>query len=150
MSKRILNDAEISLWSKGLNFVPTCNKIYKAKVKLELEAFSRICLKWHFLNENKDIHHNMFKRKSKVNPRNKDADIGLYLSSLKVKLMKVEVPKDKFNNLTNRQWKALYDLKNDENIEMKSANKSAATVVWDREGCIIEAEKQLGKNKKMG
>ena len=33
----------------------------------------------------------MFKPKSKVNPRNEDADIELYLSSLKEKIMKVEV-----------------------------------------------------------
>ena len=50
--------------------------------------------------------------------------------------MKVEVPKDKF--------KALYHLKNDKNIEIKSADKSSAVVVWDREDYIIEAEKKLG------
>ena len=87
---------------------------------------------------------------SKVNPRNKDADIELYkkrdsgTGSLKEKLMKVEVPKDKFNNLTNSELKVLYDLKNDENIEIKSADNSAAAMVWDREGYVIEAEKQLG------
>ena len=81
---------------------------------------------------------------SKVNPRNKDANIDLYLSSLKEKLMKVEVPKDKFINLTNSEWKALYDLKNDENIEIKSTDNSVAAIVWDRKGYIIEAEKQLG------
>ena len=108
---------------------------------MELEAFGRMqCLKWHFLNENKDIHRQM----SKVNPRNKDADTGLYLSSLKEKLIKVEVPKDKFNNLTNSERKALYDLKNDENFEIKSTDKSATAVVWDREDYIIKAEKQLG------
>ena len=69
-------------------------------------------LKWHFRNENKDIHHDMFKPKFKFNPCNKDAAIKLYLSSLEEKLMKVEVPKDKFNNLTNSERKALYDLKN--------------------------------------
>ena len=61
---------------------------------------------------------------SKVNPRNKDADIELYLSSLKEKLMKAEAPKEKFNNLINSERKALYDLKNDENIEIKTADKS--------------------------
>ena len=81
---------------------------------------------------------------SKVNPRNKDADTELYLSSLKEKLIKVEVPKDKFNNLTNSERKALYDLKNDENFEIKSTDKSATAVVWDREDYIIKAEKQLG------
>ena len=36
LSKRNLNDAEISLLSKGLNFVPTCSNIDKAKLKMEL------------------------------------------------------------------------------------------------------------------
>ena len=86
----------------------------------------------------------MFKPKSKFNPRNKDAAIELYLSSLKEKLMKVEVPKDKFNNLTNSERKALYDLKNDKSIVIKSADKGSAVVVWNREDYIKEAEKQLG------
>ena len=91
-SKRNLNDVKISLLSKRLNFVSACNNIYKAKVKMELEAFGRmLCSKWHFRIGNKDIHRDMFKPKSKVNTRNKDADIELYLSSLKKKLMKVEV-----------------------------------------------------------
>ena len=41
LCKRNLNDAEISLLSKGLNFIPTCNNIDKAKLKMELEAFGR-------------------------------------------------------------------------------------------------------------
>ena len=112
LSKRNLNDAEISLLSKGLNFVPTCNNIDKAKLKMELEAFGRMLrLKWHFRNENKDIHRDMFKPKSKFNPRNKVAAIELYLGSLEEKPMKVEVPKDKFNNLSNSKRKSLHDLK---------------------------------------
>ena len=111
---------------------------------MELEVFGRmLCLKWHFRNENKAIHRDMFKPKSKVNPRNKGRAIEIYLSSLEEKLMKVEVPKDKFNNLANSELKALHDLKDDENIEIKSADKSAAVVLWDREDYIIEAEKQL-------
>ena len=42
LSKWNLNDAEISLLSQGLNFVPTCNIIDKAKPKIELEAFGRM------------------------------------------------------------------------------------------------------------
>ena len=42
LSKRNLNDAKISLLLKGLNFVPTCNNIDKAKLKMELEAFGRM------------------------------------------------------------------------------------------------------------
>ena len=50
--------------------------------------------------------------------------------------MEVAAPKDKFSSLTNSELKALYDLKNDENIEIKSADKCAAVVVWDREDYI--------------
>ena len=58
--------------------------------------------------------------------------------------MKVEVPKDKFNSLTNNERKNVYDLQNDETIVMKSADKGSAVVVWDREDYIKEAEKKLG------
>ena len=95
-------------------------------------------------NENKDIHRGMFKPKSKFNPRNKDALIELYLSGLEEKLMTVEVPKDRFEILTESERKALYDLENDKIIVIKSADKGSAVVVWDREDYIKEAEKQLG------
>ena len=55
----------------------------------------------------------MFKPNSKFNPHNKDPAIELCLNTLEEKLMKVEVPKDKFHNLTKSERKALYDLKND-------------------------------------
>ena len=71
----------------------------------------------------------MFKPKSKVNPRNKGGATELYFSSLEEELMKVEVPKGKFNNLANREWEQLHDLKNDRNIEIISAEKCAAVVV---------------------
>ena len=46
LSKRNVNDAEISLVSKRPNFISACNNIYEAKVKMELEAFGRmLCLK---------------------------------------------------------------------------------------------------------
>ena len=63
--------------------------------------------------------------------------------------MIVEVPKDKFNILTNSERKALYDLKNDKNIEIKSSDKSGAVVVWDIEDYVIEAEKNLVMKKTM-
>ena len=82
LSKRNFTDAEISLLSKGLNFVPTCNNIGKGKLKMKFVAFGRMLRsKWQFCNENKDIHRDMFKPKSMFNPRNKDAAIELYLSS---------------------------------------------------------------------
>ena len=49
-----------------------------------------------------------FKPKSTFNPRSKDAAIENYLSNLKKKLMIIEIPKDKYNNLTLEKRRALY------------------------------------------
>ena len=35
--------------------------------------------------------------------------------------MKIEIPKDRYNNLTSKERQALYDLKNDKNIVIKGA-----------------------------
>ena len=52
LSKWNLSENEISLLSKGLNFIPTCNKVDVARLKLELEQFGRMfLLKWHFIDE---------------------------------------------------------------------------------------------------
>ena len=100
VSKNVVNlstwkrtKAEISLLSKGLKFVPTSNHINKAKLKMELEAYGRMLrLKWHFRNDEKEFDRNNFKLHSTFNPRNKDAAIEIYLSTLEEKVMKIENP----------------------------------------------------------
>ena len=115
---------------KDLTLFSTSNTIDKAKLKRELEALDRMLrLKWHFGNEEKDFDPEKFKPKSTFNPRNKDAAIDIYMSSLEDKLMKIEIPKDKFNNLTSKERKSLYNLKNDKNIIIiKGADKGSAVV----------------------
>ena len=93
MSKRELTKAEVSLLSKALKFVPTSNHINKGKHQLELGAHGRMLrLQWYFRNDEKEFDGNKFKPKSTFNPRNKDAAIEIYLSSLEEKLMKFENP----------------------------------------------------------
>ena len=130
LSKRKLAKAEISLLSKGLKFVPTSNHINKAKLKLELEAYDRMLhLKWYFRNDEKEFDRSKFKPKSTFNPRNKDAAIEIYLSSLEEKLMNIEIPQSKYNNLARQERSALYNLENDKNVVTKSADKGSAVVV---------------------
>ena len=112
----------------------------------ELEVLGRILrLKWHFRKKETDlIWISLFKPKSTFNPRNKEAAIEVYMNSLVEKLLKIEIPKDKYNNLTSKERQALCDLKNDKNIVIKGSDKGSAVVVWDREDYIKETEKQLG------
>ena len=108
LSRRNLTDSEISLLSKGPNFVPTSNTVDKA-----LEVLRRVLrLKWHFRNEENEFDLDQFKPKSTFNPCNKYAAIEVYMRSLAEKLMKIEISKDKYNNLTSKEQQALYDLKN--------------------------------------
>ena len=142
LSKRQLTNTEISLLSKGLKFVPTSNKINKAKLKLELEMYDRmLCLKWHFRNDEKEFNQNNLKPKSTFNPSNKDATIEINLSTLEEKLMKIHISQNKYNNLTRGKWCALYNLKIDKNI--KCAGKRSTVVIWDRNDYIKKSEKQL-------
>ena len=143
LSKRNLTGSDISSLSKGLNFVSTCNTIEKAKLKTELEALGRI-LKRHFRNEENKFDLDQFEPKSTLNLSNIVAAIEVEMRSLEEKLMKIEIPKDKYSNLTSKERETLYDLKNGKNIIIKGADKRSAVVVWDREDYIKLAEKQLG------
>ena len=98
-------------------------------------------LKWHFRNEKNKFDQDQFNLKSTFNPSIKDIAIEAYMSSLEEKLMKTEVPKDKYNSLTIKERQALYDSKNDKNIVIIVADKGSAVVVCDREDYIKEAEK---------
>ena len=140
-----LTYSKISLLSKELNFVPNSNSIDKAKHKTELEALGRILrFKWRFRNEENEFDVVQFKPKSTFNPCNEDAAIEIWMSNLEKQLMKTEIPKDKYNNLTSKERQALYDLKNDKNIVIKDADKGSSVVVWDKEDYIKEAEKLVG------
>ena len=87
---------------------------------MELEPYGRMLrLKWHFRNDEKEFDQTKFKPKSTFNPRNNDAAIKIYLNSLEEKLMEIEIPQNKYSNLTREERSALYKLKNDKNIVIK-------------------------------
>ena len=125
--------------------MPTPNRIDKAKLKQDLENFGRkLRLMWRFWNEEKTFDCNKkFRPKSTFNPKNKDVIIETYLSSLEEKLLDIDIPKDKFNNLSKGDRDALHSLENDDTIVKKGTDKGYGVVVWDREDYLKEAHKQL-------
>ena len=143
LSKRNLSDAEISLLSKGLKFVPTPTSLNKAKIKEELEVFGRkLRLKWFFRNDDREFISNPFQKKSKFNPKRNDASIELYLSRLEEQILNIDTNIN-YSNLTKEERKALFSLRDDTSIIIKEADKGSAVVVWDREDYLAEAGKQL-------
>ena len=74
-----------------------------------------------------------FRPKSTFNSKDKEVIIETYLSSQEDKLRDIDIPKDKFNNLRKEERDALYSLKNDNTIVIKSAGKDSGVVALDRE-----------------
>ena len=74
-----------------------------------------------------------FRPKSTFNSKDKEVIIETYLSSQEDKLRDIDIPKDKFNNLRKEERDALYSLKNDNTIVIKSAAKDSGVVALDRE-----------------
>ena len=82
------------------------------------------------------------------------AEISLLSKGLKfvptsnhINKAKLKMELEAYGRMLRLKWEersALYNLKNDKNIVIKSADKGSAVVVWDRDDYIKEAEKQLG------
>ena len=143
LSRRNLTNDEISLLSKGLKFVPTPRGINKALIKEELEAYGRkLRLMWHFRNDERELSYDPFKKKSKFDPKRKDAAIELYLSRLEEEIPSLYY-KIGYSNLTKGGRDAVYSLKNDNSIIIKEADKRSAVLVWDRDGYLREVKNQL-------
>ena len=93
---------------------------------------------WHCRNEEREITINPFKKKSKFNPKRKDATIEIYLSCLEAEIFSLD-KKLSYSNLTKEERQAIYSLRDDTSIIIKEADKGSGIVVWDREDCLAEA-----------
>ena len=99
LSRRNLSEAEISLLSRALKFVPIANKIDRTKLKTELEEYGRkLRLMWS------------------LNPKSKDTVIETYLSSLEERLLDIDISSKRSNNLTKEERNSLYNLRDDPTI----------------------------------
>ena len=147
LSGRHLSKAEISLLSKGLKFIPTPRNVDRVSLKQDLEAFGRrLRLAWYFRNEENEFESNPFRKKSKFNPKGKDAAIELYLSRLEEEILAIDTNL-KYSNLTKEERNAMFGLRDDTSIIIKEADKGSAVVVWDKCDYLAEASKQLGDEK---
>ena len=70
-----------------------------------------------------------------------------HLSCLEERLLDIEIPFTRFNNLTKDERNAMYSLKDDKSITIKDANKDAAVIVWGHGDYLKERSKQLVSNK---
>ena len=67
--------------------------------------------------------------KSSFNPRNKDVIIETYLSCLEERLLDIEIPSKRFNNLTKEEQEAF----------IEGPDKGSVIVLWNREDYLKES-----------
>ena len=113
--------------------------------KVKLEVFgSKLRIMWHFRKDERTIHcSKKFRPKSIYNPKNKDVILETYLSSLEEKLLDIDIPKGKFNNLSKVESDAMYSLKIDNTIVIKGADKGSGVIASDRKDYLKEVHEKL-------
>ena len=146
LSRRNITDAELSLLSKGISFVPTLEKIDRWQLKNDLEKSGRnIRLKMQFLNEPTHSFSEVsaFKTPSKWTPIIKDTQLELYLSEIEDKIMQIDEQGPNYTNSIEKEREAMKELMNDCNIIIKPADRGNEIVIWDKQDYLRECENQL-------
>ena len=88
--------------------IPSANKIDRAKLKRELEEYGRkLCLMWHFRNDERTFSTDKLRPKSSFNPRNKDTIIETYLSCLEERLLDIEIPSKRYIDILQDRYTPL-------------------------------------------
>ena len=129
-----LTQAQISLLSRGLKSIPTPvtnESDIRAQLLNDFKAFARrMRLQYIFYGQEKEPH--SFHVKSNWEPPvQPSVTLESYLEEVKTELAEVKIYKPK-NNLPKNERQALQELKQNNNINVKKADKGTTTVVINK------------------
>jgi hypothetical protein len=157
-----------SALSKGLTFCPTPWEPDMSEILQNLENFFRkMRLKSHFHNDpdvdcdygdivddNLDNTPNTspnnpiwksFKPTSTYKPPPQEDTLEAFCKQVKYKVLKTPVRKVRWSNLSKEERSGLNELKQNEHITIKKADKGSAIVVMNTSDYVFEAERQLAQ-----
>ena len=145
-----LSDSEISVLSKGLNFVPVAKKSDEFQTKKDAESyFRRTRLKAFFSDStqsrDRDVFERLNPRKSNwVPPEGQFASLDLFINKCRRDISNLNFNRKlNYSNLSKDEWTALRRLRNRSDIVIKPADKGGAVVVWRTDLYKQEALRQL-------
>ena len=158
LSSRTLTEAELSLLSKGLNFVDTPPKPDMGCITEDLSKF-HLSIKRHLAAEKFNLPtqqinqfagapyaHSKFKNPSRWNPP--APAIVEHMSLLTMEEAQTsQSTNPRKSNLSSAERTAKSTLANDPNIVIKKADKGSAVVIQNREDYIKEGLRQLSDRK---
>ena len=134
--------AQINPLSRGLKFVPTpvTNESHiRAQLPNDFKAFARqMRLQYIFYGQDKEPH--SFHVKSNWEPPvQPSVTLESHLEEVKTELAEVKISKPK-NNLPINERQALKELKQNNNIIVKKADKGTTTVIMNKQDKIREGQ----------
>ena len=148
-----LSNAEKSVLSKGLNFVPISKKSDEFTTRQDVEKFlRRVHLKAFFHNKEdksdntkKDAFETLTAKKSKwAPPEGQSASIDYFIKKCRHDVHKLKSNcNTKLSSLSKEEWTAFINLKNRNDLVIKAADKGGLTVVWRTDLYQQEAIRQL-------
>ena len=152
LRKYKLTPGEISLLSKGLNFIPTPKKEHPAKLLQDILLFDRRLRLKYFFIKIKPIHNQLNKTTQHYPSSGWTPSSGQdpFLESYRSKIIQntLKEIKKKSNkhfkgNLKKEERTAITTLRNNKNIVIKPADKGGNIVIMDREDYLEEGLTQL-------
>ena len=149
LSQTKLNQSELKLLDKGLNYIPTPKSITKIPILEAANQFGRrLKLAHHFHRSKYRPKTTKFVEKSTFTPSNKNMpkEVLDTIDKISTDISNLKVPHHK-NNLTNEEIQSLKNLRLNKNIVIKPADKGSATVIMDKENYINEGYRQLNDNR---
>ena len=144
LSRHNLNQDELSILNKGLNFVPTPLPIPISDQLRDIYLFNRrLKLKYFFRNSEPKSTFNPFKRTTGWTPLiGNEPALDTYVKLLENATLNHKTKKIQ-HNITKEESVALSNLKNNIDIIIKPADKGGAVVILNREDYLKEAFRQL-------
>ena len=150
-SHKVFKETETKVLEQGLNFAPTQKCINELELRKDFVEFCRkMRIKRHFRNEiTEDFSTNpVFRPKSNWTPPLGHPNLEMFLNELEKELFE----NSNFShfhqqNFSREEWKALRNFAEDKGIVIRSADKGSCVIIWDREDCLNEADRQLSDNK---
>ena len=153
-SNHTLQDAEISVLSKGLGFCPTPGAPDIGDIIQDLDSFKRKTrIQLFFTDANQGprtesiysggpFEHRSFKLKSIFNPVG-PFQLESMFHSIEQDLHRQKYRQPKQKHLTREEYRAIKSLKNNTDIIIKPADKGSAIVILDKGSYIKEGQRQL-------
>ena len=152
LSSYDLTNAEITVLSKGLKFCPTPMKKDLLNLEIEIKEFIRkieLITEFSENNENSDTDC-LVQRKGNYIPKDTNdpllISIKTQIKSLAENLGSIDTPTT-HNNITHEERDAIYKLRDNEDIIIKSADKGGSIIIMDRQYYINKVNECLNNSE---